>query len=162
VSYALLIDDYTASLASLSRLAELRGLTVLTASSWDEGLKLAHVYSPVLVVADYDLPGSRHGLKLLAEIRRLNAGVRLILLSAYIDEADVQSIEQLGLIDKAVPKSRPGASDEIVDEIQDAQDRFERPTDWAAYGKAYRDARAVPTAALDDLDDHLKKKRGIS
>src|SRR5258708_3561417 len=101
MSYALLIDDRPEPRESLSRAARLAGLELLTAETWDEGLGMFQVHAPTLVIADYQLPDSPHGIQLLFAIRRLSPSVRLILLSAFIQEEDVPEIEALGLVDRA-------------------------------------------------------------
>lgn len=163
MSYALLIDDDDGIRDSLARVADVSGLTLLTAASWDEGLAMYQVHAPQLVIADWNLPGSRHGLQLLAEIRRLSPSVRLILLSAYIAPEDVDSIEALGLVDRAIAKaSAAGTTEQLLSEIQDARDRALSPTDWPAYARAYRFAKAVDQSEIDSLDAKLKDIRDIS
>lgn len=158
----MLIDDAPGLRKSLSRAAELSGLTLLTAESWDEGLAMFQVHSPTVVIADYNLPGSQHGLQLLAEIRRLNPSVRLLLLSMYIDDQDVPEIEALGLVDRAIPKSGPDVTDEILAEVEAARDRAAVHTDWSSYAKAHRQSRAVQQSEIDELDARMKSTRGIS
>jgi ActR/RegA family two-component response regulator len=163
VVYALLIDDDKALQESLQRTASLAGLDLLTASTWDEGLTLFHVHSPDLVVVDYNLPGSRHGLRLIAEVRNLRPSVRLILLSAYLDDADVAEIEALGLVDRAISKvTDPGAIDAVLDEIKAASERAGRPTNWVDVAVAHQRAETVSSTALDELDRRLRRRRGIA
>jgi DNA-binding response OmpR family regulator len=161
VSYALLIDDRPEPRESLSRAARLAGLTLLTAESWDEGLSLFQVYGPTLVIVDYQLPDSPHGIQLLSAIRQLSPSVRLILLSAFIQEEDVAEIEALGLVDRALPKGRPNVTAEIVEEIRAAQDRAAIDTDWPAYARARTQSRAVEQSEIDELDRRLKRIRGV-
>lgn len=163
MTYALLIDDDAGIRESLQRVAEVSDLSLLTAATWEEGLAVFQVHSPEVVIADYNLPGSKHGLQLLAEIRRLSPSVRLLLLSAYIDDGDVADIESLGLVDRAIPKS--GANDttaQLLDEIARAKERAGEATDWSAYARAKRTSTAVEQADIDALDSRLKKARGIS
>lgn len=162
MTYALLIDDDSAILESLGRTASIAELELLSAESWDEGLALYQVNSPALVVADYSLEGSRHGLQLLAEIRLLSPSARLVLLSAYIDDADAAAIESLGLVDRALAKTAPGSIDAILEEIKAARDRAAAPTRWDEYASAYRQAQTVSRAAFDEMDTKLQKRRGIS
>jgi CheY-like chemotaxis protein len=163
MAYALLIDDEKALLESVERTANLAGLETLTASSWEEGLKLFHVHSPDLVIADYNLPGSQHGLQLLAEIRRLRPSVRVVLLSAYIDEQDVAEIEALGVVDCALSKVSSGdPMAAILDELKQVAARVGNPTDWKAFAEAHQRADAVDQGALDELDRRLKEGRGIT
>ena len=161
MSYALLIDDRPEPRESLSRAARLAGLTLLTAESWDEGLSIFQVYAPTLVIADYQLPDSPHGIQLLSAIRRLSPSVRLILLSAFIQEEDVPEIEALGLVDRALPKGRPNVTAEIVEEIRAAQERAAAGTDWPAYARAHTQSNAVEQSEIDELDRRLKRIRGV-
>jgi DNA-binding NarL/FixJ family response regulator len=120
------------------------------------------VYLPSLVIADYQLPESRHGLQLLTEVRRLNPSTRLLLLSAYIDEQDITDIEALGLVDRAIPKSKSNVTTEIVAEIEAAKERAATPTDWSSYAKSHRQWKAVQQSEIDELDGRLKSTRGIN
>lgn len=162
MTYALLIDDDLALVDSLRRTAAIAELELLTATSWDEGLALFQVYSPVLVIADYNLEGSRHGLQLLAEMRELSPSVRLVLLSAYIDDDDAAEIEILGLVDRALAKNSPESIDGVLSEIEIARDGAAAPTKWDEYAAAYRRAQTVSREAFDELDVKLQQRRGLS
>src|SRR5271156_380994 len=121
MALALLVDDDQQLVASIAASADASRLDLITATSWDEGLALFHVLSPDLVIADYNMPGSRLGLQLLAEIRRLRPSVRLRLGSGYLDERDMARVAALDLVDATLTK---GAAVEtaraIVDEIRTA------------------------------------------
>ena len=78
-----------------------------------------------------------HGIQHISRIRRQPTSVRLILLSAFIQEDDVPEIEALGLVDRALPKGRPNVTAEIVEEIRAAHDRAAADTDWPAYARAH-------------------------
>lgn len=161
--YALLIDDDKALLESVKRTAELAGHDLLTADSWDDGLNLFHVHSPDLVIADYNLPGSRHGLQLIAAIRQLRPSVRLVLLSAYIDEHDIAEIAGLDLVDRAISKvSSTDAMAAVLDELSTAAQRASEPTSWIDFAKAHARAASVDEAALEQLDRRLQGRRGIA
>jgi DNA-binding NtrC family response regulator len=163
MAYALLIDDDVALVDSIKRTTDLAGLELLTAISWDEGLNMFYVYSPDLVIADYNLPGSRHGIQLLDQIRRLRPSVRVLLLSAYIDESDIVEIEALGIVDRAISKvSSDDPMGVILDEIESAANRATNPTDWKAVAAAYRRVGSIDSDDLDDLDHRLQARRGIS
>ena len=161
MTYALLIDDERGARESLARAADEAGYELLTAEDWDEGVAMFQVYSPALVIADYNLPGSRLGIKLLAEIRRLTPAVRLVLLSGYIDEADVPAIEGLGLVDRAIPKTREGVTEQLLEEIGAARADAHKATDWQAYADAHQNAKMVEQSDIDELDRRLKQTRGL-
>jgi ActR/RegA family two-component response regulator len=153
---ALLIDDDEGLLASIRRAAEAKGLDLATAADWDEGLALFQILGPNLVVADYNLPGSRHGLQLLAEVAQLRPSVRLILVSGALTAADLQKVEGLGLVDRVLAKT--GSASRLVEEISSAASRAEEAIDWAAGAEAFLTREEVSTVDLDALDDTLRTK----
>jgi DNA-binding NtrC family response regulator len=161
MSYALLIDDEPGVRQSYTSLAEAEELTLLTASTWDEGLALFQTHSPVLVIVDYNLPGSRHGLQLLAEMRHHSPSVRLVLLSGYIDSADARAVEATGLVDRALPKTDPDSIDTLVEEIVAAKTRAAEGTNWPAYARAHLSAKQVSQQAVDELDARIQAARGF-
>lgn len=163
MTYALIIDDDRPLLDSLASTIRIAGFEVETASTWEEGLLKFQIHSPDLVVADYNLPNSRHGLQLLTEIRRLRPSVRVVLLSAYIDEQDVEEIEQSGYVDRALtklPSTNPVPA--ILDEIRAAAEAADTPTDWRDFAAAHQRTDAIDQEALEELDQKLQKRRGIS
>lgn len=156
---ALLIDDDIDLLASYEAAASARSLPLETASTWDDGLNAYLVRRHDLVIADYNMPGSRMGLRLLVEIRRANPGTRLVLLSGFIDEADIAEVERLGLADKAIIKSLSGTADEVIAELRAAAEADRSaPTDWRAVAEAYAAAAEVTDAELDALDAAIARK----
>lgn len=160
MSYALVIDDDTNLLDSLRAAVQQRGLDVATASTWDEGLSLFQILSPDLVIADYNMPGSKHGLKLLAEISRLRPSVRLILISAYLNEEDMSKIGDLGLVDRAFAKgSSVSTMQAILEEIAKAAEAADQQTDWVQFARAHVNAQSVSEEALEELDAALTRNR---
>ena len=128
---ALLIDDDIDLLDTWTRLAKAKGFTVATASTWDQGLALFHVLSPDLVIADYNLPGSAHGLKLLAEIRTLRPSVRLVLISGAVEPSELKKVEQLGIVHRVLSKGDSAtATFAVLDEIERTASQAQLPTDW--------------------------------
>lgn len=157
---ALLIDDDQSLLKSIKRLADLNQLRLDTAATWDKGLGLFHVLAPSVVIADYHMPNSRNGLQLLAEIKRLRPSVRVILVSAYINDRDVERVESLGIIDRALRKTNlMQTAGTILDEIRCANESDDDQTDWLAFAKARVRASRASGEDLDRLDEFFKKKR---
>jgi CheY-like chemotaxis protein len=153
MALALLVDDDQQLLASVTASAEASRLDLITAASWDEGLALFHVLSPELVIADYNMPGSRMGLQLLAEIRRLRPSVRLVLVSGYLDEQDMARVAALHLVDSSLTKgSAIETAQAIVGEIQEVSESVPGPTDWPAFARAYVQAVRVSDESIDQLD----------
>lgn len=157
MSYALLIDDDVSLVQSIKETVEARGLEIATAATWDEGLELFHSMSPDLVIADYNLPGSKMGLQLLYEIAHLRPSVRLVLFSAFLNEADVEKVLALGLVDRAFRKTSPVVTArEVMSEVAAAAVRSNEPTDWAAFGRAAGRRSAVSESSLAALDSYLR------
>lgn len=160
MSYALLIDDDEALVASVKRAASFGGLELDTAASWDEGLSLFHALGPNLVIADYHMPGSRHGLQLLAEVKSLRPSVRVVLVSAYINDEDVERILALDIIDGAMRKLNLVATSEaILQMIEEAAETADEPTDWTQVAKATVRAGGASKEKLEQLDASLNKNR---
>lgn len=162
MSYALIIDDDAALVESLTDLMEGAGLELDSAGTWDEGLARFLATSPELVIADYNLPGSKHGLRLLFDMARLRPTTRLVLISAYVTEEDVKKIEGLGLADRALRKVNPVASGrELLKEVEQARKRALEgaDTDWRQFAKAARQSRAISDEELEQLDSFLREHR---
>ena len=78
---SLLVEDDDAFASELvSALAD-RGLELDRASTWEEGLELFRVNGYELVIADYNLPDTEHGLKLLASMKSAMPSSHLVLIS---------------------------------------------------------------------------------
>jgi CheY-like chemotaxis protein len=160
MSYALLIDDDTGLTSGLAQLASSEGLELLTANSWEAGLALFHATRPVLVIADYNLPGSDHGLRLLLAISRLRPSVRLLLVSAYLSESDVARVEELGLVDRVLRKlDAIDTNRALLEEIRDAAGHAGDDTDWVAFAEANRRSAAVSEDDFRRLDEFLQSSR---
>lgn len=160
MSYALFIDDDPEIVRSAADLASSQGLMLETASTWDEGLEKFYAYSPDLVVSDFNLPGSEMGLKLLLTISKLRPSVRVILLSAYLNEDDAAKIRDLHLVHDVVIKTDPIATARrILQEVSEAADRAESSTDWVAFSQASRDVREVDESVFEELDAYLISSR---
>ena len=160
MGFALLIDDDLSLLESIRRLAALKDLGLDIAATWDEGLGLFHVLGPSVVIADYHMPGSRNGLKLLAEIKRLRASVRVVLVSAYINDEDVERVEALNIVDRALRKiDLIKTVENILDEIRCANESDDERTDWVAFANACVRAAKASDEELDQLDEFFRKKR---
>ena len=155
-----MIDDDVNLLESIRRTADVSGWKLDTASSWEEGLSLFHVLAPNLVIADYHMPNSRHGLQLLHEIRRLRPSVRVILVSAYFNDDDVEKIMNLNVVDRALRKiDATKTMAELLEEIEAANGREDEETDWIEFAKARVRAWDSSSEALDELDQFLTTHR---
>lgn len=157
---ALIVDDDAGILESVRSLASEAGYSVATASNWDSGLSLFKLLLPDLVVADYNLPGSRHGLRLLFEACALRPSTRLVLMSAYLNADDLAQVEALGLVDRAVRKTDPvDAGRLILEELSAAAKRSAREVDWRVVAHATLRGQLLDEAAIDKLDEFLRANR---
>ena len=160
MGFALLIDDDQSLLASIRRLVDLSDLKLDTADTWEAGLGLFHVLAPNVVIADYHMPNSRNGLQLLAEIKRLRPSVRVVLVSAYINDEDVERIEALNIVDRALRKiDSTQTVENILDEIRHANEHDGEHTDWVAFANARVQAAKASVEELDQLDEFFKSNR---
>jgi len=157
MSTALFIDDDPQLLETIATNAAESGLQLRTASTWDEGLALFHVFAPTLVIADYNLPGSAHGLRLLLEVKRLRPSVRVILISGVVNPDELDRVKSLGVVDRVVSKgSAVETTKQLLEEIASATLTQSDPTNWPALAQAYIDHRGVDQSSVDELDDRLR------
>src|SRR5688572_19887940 len=96
---ALLVEDNDAFAEELEAALNDRGLRIDRASGWEEGLELFRVNGYELVIADYNLPDTEHGLELLAQIKMLIPSSRLVLISGALTPAAERSLADIGLLD---------------------------------------------------------------
>lgn len=101
----LIVDDDESVTASLSMLLKRAGFACLVAFEPDQALALARAHQPQLVIHDMNFSrqtDGEEGLALLHELRSLNAGIPVILITAW------------GSIDLAVQGMKAGASDFVT------------------------------------------------
>ena len=94
----LLIEDDPSIVAGLKLNLSLEGYEVIAASDAETGLRLAHDMAPDVILLDLMLPGV-NGLEVLRRVRRRDADVPVIILTALADEADKVLGLQLGADD---------------------------------------------------------------
>jgi len=95
----LCVDDEPLGLQVRKMLLEYKGYEVLTALNGPEGLQLFADNPIQAVVLDYTMPGM-NGAEVAAEMKRLKPGVKILLLSAYVDFPE----EALKCVDKRAVK----------------------------------------------------------
>jgi len=98
----LCIDDHWSGLMGRKLLLENSGYEVLEASGGDEGLRLFRSHAVDAVVVDYQMPGM-NGDVVAAKMKRINARVPIMLLSAY----GPLPKSKLSSVDSFVSKSQP-------------------------------------------------------
>jgi len=94
----LLIEDDPSIVAGLQLNLSLEGYEVMTASDGESGLRLAREKVPDVVLLDLMLPGM-NGLEVLRRLRRRDADLPVLILTALGEEADKVLGLQLGADD---------------------------------------------------------------
>ena len=101
------------------------------------------------------MPGSEHGLKLLAKIKPLRPSSELILISGAITSVPANKIKISGLVDTYLPKNAdlPGI---LLQKARSALDRTKQPTDWVKTARAHVAGYEVDEKSIEDIDNLLK------
>jgi DNA-binding NtrC family response regulator len=126
-----------------------------TASTWESGLEEFLIGGHPLVVADWNLRGSRNGLLLLARMKRLRPGSHLVLFSGFLDDDQLESVEALPFVDRALAKG-PELMPILAEEARAALDRARTGTDWAALAVSYRSSVETDFKAVERLEQRLR------
>lgn len=111
----LVVDPQPRLLAPLQVQLENSGFQVTLTHSALESLELLDRWHPILVVVDFQLPGSTSGLRLAETIRRLRP-TPTVFYSAHADEATVASADLVGAV-ATLSKDLP--LDEVVSRLRD-------------------------------------------
>jgi DNA-binding NtrC family response regulator len=159
VASTLLIDDDRGFVESIAAAFSAEGIPIDVRTSWDSGVEAFRIGMHELVIADYNLPGSRHGLKLLGEVSQMWASARLVLISGAVTPTAEDLLGTSGLIDRFVPKSADLITTLIEEAIQAAA-RAAGPTSWQDAARSHGERRAVDEAALDAVDSALSSQLG--
>jgi DNA-binding response OmpR family regulator len=153
----LLIDDHLPLLESLQDLFEDHGLVLDVAASWEDGLESFKRGMHELVIADYNLPGSKNGLLLLAGIKALVPTTRLILISgAFLSEPE-QLIAQSKIVDRFLEKDA-NLVGELLAEAREAGVRAGQDIPWSDAAKAYVQKAELDLGEIERIDEALRKE----
>lgn len=138
----LVIDDDTYICTLLENFLSQQGYKVQTSYDASQGLKKFKEFNPQLVLCDYRLPNS-DGLEVLASIKKLNAAVPIIIMTAYGD------------VRMAVKLIKSGAFDYITKPIQPDET-------LQLIKKALSTKKSTPTAKFLDKDFILGSSHKIN
>jgi DNA-binding NtrC family response regulator len=94
----LVADDDLTCRESIRRVLEREGHTIRTAEDVDGALNALSMDRFDLVVCDYRMPG-KTGLDLLVELKRRQASVPVLMISAHADASAEEAILQLGALE---------------------------------------------------------------
>lgn len=112
----LLVDDETEFLALVSKRMARRGVSVTTAESGEQALRLLSEQVFDVVVLDVRMPGL-DGIETLRRIKAQLPETEVILLTGHADAQSAYTGMQLGAFDYMI---KPVAFDELFAKIQDA------------------------------------------
>lgn len=155
----MLIDDNEEFSASIQRVFQDAGIALDLASTWQEGYEKFQVSLHELVIADYNLPGSDNGLKLLASIKQLKPSSKLILISGMIASVPADKIKIQGLVDDYFEKD-VDISAKLINEAKEADIRAKSKTDWKSVAKTHIAGIKIEEAFVKDIDDLLREDIG--
>jgi DNA-binding NtrC family response regulator len=94
----LVADDDKTCRDSIQKVLEREGHTVHAAGNVDGALEALGTHHFDLVVCDYRMPG-KTGIDLLIELKRRQASVPVLMISAYADALAEKTIIQLGALE---------------------------------------------------------------
>ncbi len=106
----LVVDDDPVLRERLARALRSRGLDARPAGSVDEALRLAQEDPPELAVVDLRMP-DRSGLELIRELKALDPGTRIVVLTGYGSIATAVEAMRLGATSYV---SKPADADDIL------------------------------------------------
>jgi DNA-binding NtrC family response regulator len=98
VGNILVADDDRTCRDSIQKVLEREGHKVHTAENVDSALEALGTHHFDLVVCDYRMPG-KTGVDLLIELKRRQASVPVLMISAYADALAERAIMQLGALE---------------------------------------------------------------
>lgn len=151
----LLIDDDVEFSETIKANLSTRGIPIDHASNWKDGMDLFHVGLHELVIADYNLPGSNHGLKLLAEIRPLRPSTELILISGAITSVPEDKIKSSGLVSEYFPKDSRLVP-KLAAKATEAARRAQSGTEWHAVAQGHVEGGQIDVSVVDEIDRLLR------
>lgn len=106
----LLVDDEEVFRKRLAQALSRRGFTVREAGNFDEAVAVLQSFDPELALIDLRMPG-KSGLELVAEAKRLQPAIRIVVLTGYGSIATASQAIKLGALNY-LPK--PADVDEIL------------------------------------------------
>ena len=151
----LLVEDDPNVVESYLRSFAVDGVNVDVADNWDDALGLFRVVGHRLVIADYNLPGDDHGLKLLVEMKLLVPSAELILISGALSEPAEELAARIPLIDRFYPKTE-ALPDILAGHAKAALGRTGEETDWKKVGEKYLTPSDLVDSSVAEIDEALR------
>ena len=113
----LVVDDDKAFCAALAAAIRRRGASTVIAHGYDDAVDEAKAWRPDRAVVDMRMPG-RSGLELIAELKKIDSEIRIVVLTGYGSIATAVEAMKLGAIHYLTKPAE-------VDEVCAAFDRVE-------------------------------------
>jgi DNA-binding NtrC family response regulator len=152
----LLVEDDQGFATSLRSALADRGYRCDVATTWDDGLAAFRTGGHELVIADYNLPGSTHGLQLLAAAKLLVPSSRLILISGALSPEAERLASRTRLITAFLRKT-PSLVGQLLPFVEEAAERADLPTDWQAFAAGYVADLNTDFPEVAQIDEALRK-----
>ena len=95
----LVVDDDKEVAESLVRFLKSRGYEASCAFDGDEAMSMISKSKPDLIFLDIQLPGSRNGIGVLEEAKKINSNIRIIMMTGYVGEETEEECKKLGAND---------------------------------------------------------------
>jgi two-component system chemotaxis response regulator CheY len=112
----MVVDDSALSRRTLRRILETAGYTVVEAEEGMTALELYFIEKPDLVLLDLVMKGM-YGLDVLAKLREMDAGARVIVASADIQTSTRAMVEEAGARDFI---NKPFAAENVLGAVTSA------------------------------------------
>lgn len=151
----LLVEDDEAFGESIRSALAARGYETDLATTWDDGLAAFRTGGHELVIADYNLPGSSHGLRLLAAAKLLVPSSRLVLISGALSPTAEELAKSTSLI--SFFRKTPGLAGELLPLVAEAAERASEQTDWRAFASGYVADLDRDFPEVRQIDEALRK-----
>jgi len=138
-AYVLIVDDEVRYRDLYADTLGSAGLSVQTASSAEEALKIITSKPPGMVVTDVRMPGES-GIDLLTRVREKIPELPFLIVTAYADVRDAVTALKLGAVDYL---TKPVDLDELIAAVRDA-----------LHIPPHSEGTTVPAEALGDIVAH--------
>lgn len=151
---ALLVEDHEEFAESVVAALRERGLQLDWAKDWEEALELFRVNGYELVIADYNLEKTQHGLQLLARMKLLIPSSKLVLISGALTRGAERALKDVELIDAYYSKGDGNLVARLAEHVEASEQDATRATDWRAFASGYigdLDRDFPEIARIDDL-----------
>jgi ActR/RegA family two-component response regulator len=154
-----LIDDEEGFAETHRAAFELRGLTIDVAHSWADGLQLFEACAHELIIADYQLPDSDNGFKLLAAAKQHRPSTMLVLISGVLSSRVDDFLKGSRIIDAYYAKE-DDLLDNLLVHVEDARGRVGRSADWRRLAAGWLNQDEASEAEIDEVDTLLRAELG--